>query len=297
MIARTVPARRSSDRLRYLAFRLLRIWRGGRPRAALWISAGLTAVAAVADAVSGPALSPLLFYAAGVVLTARGAGRVPAMAVSVAAALCSLTVGLAESPPAMYGVVTGNAGMRLAALAVIAAVAPRERRRRHAAPERPRGEDVFAAAEAAYDRAVAAGVPFTVAYLHVTALPGAGGAAAAAEFASAGLLPAVRGVLRAGDHVAGLRGRECVVLLEAVGGEAATRALRRIGAAVEVAAREAADDAYLGAVGGVTCRGALPGGLDQALQRAYQLMYEAGRQSGRVSVRHEVMAEPAPASA
>jgi hypothetical protein len=293
--ARSLRTRTGGASTRFLVFRALRVWRGGRPRAAATATLALLALAALADAVTGPDLSPLLFYGVAVVMAGRGVGRLPAMVAALAGALCSLAVGLAEVAPDGYGVVTGNAAMRLGALAVIAAVAPRDRRRRPTPLGRPRGEDVFAAAEAAYERAASTGAPFTIGYLYVAALPGGGGAAAAAEFAVAGLLPAVRGVLRASDHVAGLRGRECVLLLDGVHGDAAHRALRRIGAAVELAARVVADDAYLGAVGGVTCAGPLPGGLDQALQRAYQLMYEAGRVPGRVSIRHETLATAEPA--
>lgn len=210
--------------------RRLDAWLAGRPRPVI-VLAGLAAVAGLGylDFVTGPELTPLIFYLLPVVGAAWYGGRAPGAVVAVAGGLSwMLADAVSHGGYAHAAVPYWNAGLRLAALIGVAeAVA-----RLHAAVAQaralartddltgvPNRRSFYEAAEREIARARRYPHPFSVVYLDLDEFKMVndrlGHVAGDAVLRSVARV--LRGVLRASDTIARLGGDEFLILLPEAG--------------------------------------------------------------------------------
>jgi hypothetical protein len=263
------------------------------PRASLAAAVVLIALVGVADYVSGPEISLAVFYIVPVAAAAWWGGRRNGVGVALLSGAVWLVADLATRAYSHGAIGYWNATVRTSTwvmiamlLAEVRASADREAERRHAGGSRgdPRVEPFYRGVEREYARLADGGAPFTLVYLEVAGLEGAGPSTPAQD-ADEPVIAMLRSVLRRGDRVASPRGREIALLLSETEPEAAAVALQRIcGALRELACELGCPDASA-AVGAVTCTAAA-GDLNAVLQGAYQQMYALGRTPGEVALAH-----------
>lgn len=210
--------------------RRLDAWLAGRPRAAI-VVAGLAAVAGLGylDFVTGPELTPLIFYLLPVAGAAWYGGRGPGAVVAVAGGLAWMLADAVSHGGYVHPAVPyWNAGLRLAALLAVAEAVARLHAAVAAAQALARTDDLtgvpnrrsfYETAEREIARARRYPHPFSVVYLDLdefkTVNDRLGHVAGDAVLRSVARV--LRGVLRASDTIARLGGDEFLILLPEAG--------------------------------------------------------------------------------
>src|SRR5437764_203977 len=200
--------------------------------AAVLVIAGLVMVAGLGwvDFVTGPDLTPLVFYVAPVVLVSWYAGRWPGAIIACAAGLAwMLADALAQHDYSDWSIPYWNAALRLAALVLVsealarlrlAHARERELARSDVLTGAPNARAFYEVAEAEIARPRRYTHPFSVAYLDLDDFKlvndRLGHLAGDAVLRS--VARALSGVVRSSDVVARLGGDEFVVLLHSAGG-------------------------------------------------------------------------------
>jgi len=276
-------------------------WLARLPAAALVI-VGLVMVAGLGwvDFVTGPDLTPLVFYVAPVVLVAWYAGRWPGAIIACAAGLAwMLAEALAQHDYSDWSIPYWNAALRLAALVLVSEALARLRlahsRERELARSdvltgAPNARAFYEVADAEIARARRYTHPFSVAYLDLDDFKlvndRLGHLAGDAVLRS--VARALSGVMRSSDVVARLGGDEFVVLLpeaSAASARLATEKLRRALADVVPA-----HGWRMTASIGVATFLVPPESVDELLGAVDRLMYRA-KQAGKNGVAHETRNE------
>jgi diguanylate cyclase (GGDEF)-like protein len=269
---------------------------------AVLVTVGLVMVAGLGwvDVVTGPELTPLVFYLAPVVLVAWYAGRWPGALVAAAGALAwMLADALSQGDYSHWSIPYWNAMLRLAALVLVSeAVArlrlaharERELARSDALTGAPNARAFYELAGAEITRARRYTHPFSVAYLDLDDFKlvndRLGHLAGDAVLRS--VARALTAVLRSSDVVARLGGDEFVVLLPEAGAAPARLAIEKV--------RQALADVVpahgwrLTASIGVATFLVPPESVDQLLAAVDRLMYRA-KQGGKNGVAHETQNE------
>src|SRR5438445_638565 len=272
-------------------------WVSRLPAPAVMI-VGLVMVAGLGwvDFVTGPELTPLVFYLAPVVLVAWYAGRWPGAIIACAGGLAwMLADALTLRDYSHWSIPYGNAVLRLAALVLVSeAVArlrlaharERELARSDALTGGPNARAFYEVAAAEITRARRYTHPFSVAYLDLDDFKlvndRLGHLAGDAVLRS--VARALSGVLRASDVVARLGGDEFVVLLPEAGAAPARLATEKLrGVLADVVP---AHGWRMTASIGVATFLVPPGSVDALLAAVDGLLYRA-KQGGKNGVAHE----------
>jgi len=277
-------------------------WLSRLPAPALVI-VGLVMVAGLgwADFVTGPELTPLVFYLAPVVLVAWYAGRWPGATIACAGDLAWMLADALAQNYADWSIPYWNAVLRLAALVLVSeAVArlrlaharERELARQDALTGGPNARAFYEVAGAEITRARRYIHPFSVAYLDLDDFKlvndRLGHLAGDAVLRS--VARALSGVLRSSDLVARVGGDEFVVLLPEAGAAPARLATEKLrGALADVVP---AHGWRMTASIGVATFLVPPESVDELLAAVDRLMYRA-KQGGKNGVAHETRNEAA----
>ena len=276
-------------------------WLSRLPAPALVI-AGLVMVAALGwmDFVTGPELTPLVFYLVPVVLVAWYAGRWPGAIVACAGGLAwMLADALTQGEYSHWSIPYWNAVLRLAALLLVSEVVERLRLAHARERELARRDGLTGArnARAFYElagseitRARRYLYPFSVAYLDLDDFKRVNDRLGhlAGDAVLRSVARALSGVLRASDVVARLGGDEFVVLLPEAGAAPARLASEKL--------RQALADVVpahgwrLTASIGVATFLVPPESVDELLAAVDGLMYRA-KQDGKNGIAHETRNE------
>jgi diguanylate cyclase (GGDEF)-like protein len=276
-------------------------WLSRLPAAAL-VLAGLVIVAGLGwmDFVTGPELTPLVFYLVPVVLVAWYAGRWPGAIVACAGGLAwMLADALTQSEYSHWSIPYWNVVLRLAALLLVSeAVArlrlaharERELARRDALTGAPNARAFYELAGAEIARARRYIHPFSVAYLDLDDFKVVNDRLGhlAGDAVLRSVARALGGVLRASDVVARLGGDEFVVLLPEAGAAPARLATDKLRQAL--AEVVPAHGWRMTASIGVATFLVAPESVDELLAAVDGLMYRA-KQSGKNGVAHETRNE------
>ena len=276
-------------------------WLSRLPAAALVI-VGLVMVAGLGwmDLVTGPELTPLVFYLAPVVLVAWYAGRWPGVIIACAGGLAwMLADAVTRGEYSDWSIPYWNALLRLAALLLVsealarlrlAHARERELARSDALTGAPNARAFYEVAGAEIVRARRYAHAFSVAYLDLDDFKlvndRLGHLAGDAVLRS--VARTLSGVLRASDVVARLGGDEFVVLLPEAGAAPARLATEKVRAAL--ADVVPAHGWRMTASIGVATFLVPPESVDELLAAVDGLMYRA-KQAGKNGVAHETRNE------